>query len=127
MLEIADAVNLAMNAALQPQVSENKATPDAVELAQTIRDLMGGDPNGNATDWDDDIKQKAAALMNAWASEREANLRELLNEAKEEIRAYAVNEHPYADKYPSEALKLQRDMDIVLRIEAALGPVKQEG
>lgn len=54
------------------------------------------------------------------AEEQRKILTELLVEAKEDIRAYAVNEHPHADKYPSEARKLENDLDLVLRIEAVL-------
>lgn len=35
-------------------------TTKALEVAQEVRDLMGGDSNGNATDWDDAIKAEAA-------------------------------------------------------------------
>lgn len=37
----------------------------AMQLAQQVRDLMGGDPYGNATDWDADIQTQAATLIDA--------------------------------------------------------------
>ena len=47
-------------------------------------------------------------------------LQTLLREARDDIREDVSNRYPWKDQYPQDMLRYERDMDIVLRINAAL-------
>ena len=67
--------------------------------------------------------RQAADRIEADAKKIE-RLRELLSEARDDIRDDVANRYPCKDACPSDMRRYKRDMDIVHRIDAALAEVK---